>query len=74
MFTIEPVEFHDCDSSPTVHTPSFRNCLFQNLTFLKHLKKNKTMSSFCNPLVLKSAEKIKMGSLIKKNMPKNYFE
>ena len=32
----------------TVRTPSFRNCIFRNITFLKHHKKNMTMSSFCN--------------------------
>ena len=41
------------------HTQSFRNCVFQNLTFLKHLKKNITITSFsiCNPKVLKRAAK-----------------
>ena len=43
------------------HTQSFRNCVFQNLTFLKHLKKNITITSFsiCNPKVLKRAAKKK---------------
>ena len=53
------------------HTQSFRNCVFQNLTFLKHLKKNITITSFsiCNPKVLKRAAKKKekkIGPLIKK--------
>ena len=41
------------------HTQSFRNCVIQNLTFLKHLKKNITITSFsiCNPKVLKRAAK-----------------
>ena len=43
----------------------FRNCIFQNLTYLEHHKKNMTMSSFCNPKVVKSAAKIlKIGSLM----------
>ena len=35
---------------PTVYTPSSRNCIFQNITFLKDLKKM-TMSPFCIPKV-----------------------
>ena len=46
--------------------PSSRNCIYQNLTFLKDLKKNITMSPFCIPKVLKSATKIsKIGEQIK---------
>ena len=47
---------------PTVCTASSRNCIFQNLTFLKDLMKNITMSPFCIPKVLKSATKsLKIG-------------
>ena len=43
--------------------------------FLKHHKKNMTMSSFCIPKVLKSATKyLKIGSQIKIFMPENNFE
>ena len=62
-----------CKVFVTVCTPSSRNCIFQNLTFLKHHKIYMTMSSFFNPKVVKSAAKIfKICSLIKKIMPKNY--
>ena len=39
----EPFNSAEAVSEHTVHTPSFRNCLFQNPIFLKHLKKNRTM-------------------------------
>ena len=39
----------------TVCSPSSRNCIFQNHTFLKDLKKIITMSPFCTPKVLKKA-------------------
>ena len=50
----------------TVCTASSRNCIFQNLTFLKDLKKNINTSPFCISKVLKSATKIlKIGLQIK---------
>ena len=50
----------------TVFSPSFRNCIFQNLTFLKHDKKNMTLSSFCNPRVVKIASKMfKLSKTVK---------
>ena len=58
-----------------VHTPAFRNCVFQNLTFLNHLKKNITLTSFCNLKVEKcrkkrkkerKKKKKKIGQLMKK--------
>ena len=42
----------------TVYTPSSRNCIFENLTFLKDLKINITMLPFCILKVLNSATKI----------------
>ena len=48
-----------------VHTPAFRNCVFQNLTFLNHLKKNVTVTSFCNLKVSKSAAKKKIEKKMK---------
>ena len=33
-------------SKTTSFATYFRNCIFQNLTFLKHQRKNMTMSSF----------------------------
>ena len=45
--------------------------LVQNLTFVKHYKKKMTMSSFCNPKVVKSAAKfLKIVSLVKLLYPK----
>ena len=58
FLTYAPVPTHMSLKTVTVCcTPSFRNCIFQNLTFLKHHKKNMTISSFCNPKVVKSAAK-----------------
>ena len=55
-------------------SPSSRNCIFQNLTFLKDLKKNITMSPFCIPKVLKSATKfLKIGLTKIDFMPDNNF-
>ena len=62
-----------------VHTPAFRNCVFQNLTFLNHLKINITITSFCNLKVLKSAAKNRKKnenenrSTYEKTMPQIYF-
>ena len=63
-----------------VHTPAFRNCVFQNLTFLNHLKKNITITgtSFCNLKVSKSATKNRKKkeenlSTYEKTMPQIYF-
>ena len=59
-----------------VHTPAFRNCVFQNLTFLNHLKKNITITSFCN-LSRKVPQKIEKKnenlSTYEKTMPQIYF-
>ena len=44
---------------------------FQNLTFLKHHKKNTPMSTFCNPNVVKSAAKNENRFTYKIIMPKN---
>ena len=50
------------NKSITVYSPSSRNFIFQNLLFVKDLKKNITMSPFCMPKVLKSATKtLKIG-------------
>ena len=45
-------------TTPTVCTPSSRNCIFQKLTFLKDLKKYITTPPLSIPKVLKSATKI----------------
>ena len=42
----------------TVYSPSSRNCIFQNLSFLKDFKKNIAMSPYSIPKVLKSATNI----------------
>ena len=58
-----------------VCTPSFRNCIFPNLTFLKHHKKNLTIISFCNTEVVKNAAKSLENMFTNKIIvPKNYFE
>ena len=41
----------------TVCTPSFRNYIFQSHTFLKHHKKNITVSSFCEQKVVSRIRK-----------------
>ena len=63
-----------------VHTPAFRNCVFQNLTFLNHLKKNITITSFCNlsrkvPQKNRKKKKKKNENLstYEKTMPQIYF-
>ena len=47
-------------SITTVLTPSFRNCLFENHPFLKHLQQFMIMSSFGTPNVLKIAIQLKI--------------